>query len=523
MTRLYDAVVVGTGAAGLTAGLRLQREGFSVLLLEAGKAFGGMLNPFSRKGFDFDVGVHYLGELGPGEALREIFDSLGLSTLRFRALNPDCIDRYVFNGYEARLMAGAERWCTYLASEFPRERDAIHRFGKLLNAVDLMVQLYLRRAAPHHASRLLPRSLDLLRLFREPHGKVLEHFFRDPMLRAVLSAPTGLLGVAPGRASALLTLCAITHYLKGSYYPLGGSHALRDAYVSALTRQGAELRRNSAVERIIRASDGTFVLNTVQQETFRARSVVSNADMPQTLALLEGIRPNWLSRSRARRSRPSLSLLAVYLATDLDLTRTGLTDAMLWHYGSPDIDATYEEMSAGRLPERPMFLLSSSTLKDPGSRTDGRHTLQIISYLSGEPYRHWFSEPTRKRGPAYEAHKQALTARLTEQAERYVPGLRKHVLLQDSATPATAWSFVRTEHGGIFGPENSPDQSPLRRMLPVIGIPGLFLAGASVGGPGIFSCVVSGLTGAQQCAAYLRGRLRQTSRPDPRATLSGTA
>ena len=68
----WDAIVVGTGVGGLAAGLALARKEHSVLLLEAGKQFGGMLNPFARKQYHFDVGVHYVGEAGPRQAMRRL-------------------------------------------------------------------------------------------------------------------------------------------------------------------------------------------------------------------------------------------------------------------------------------------------------------------------------------------------------------------------------------------------------------------------------------------------------------------
>ncbi len=47
----YEAVVIGSGAGGLSAALSLARNGLSVLLLEAMPSFGGYLNPFRRKSY----------------------------------------------------------------------------------------------------------------------------------------------------------------------------------------------------------------------------------------------------------------------------------------------------------------------------------------------------------------------------------------------------------------------------------------------------------------------------------------
>jgi phytoene dehydrogenase-like protein len=504
MSRLHDTIIIGTGLGGLTAGLALQRAGHSVLLLEAGKAFGGMTNPFARKGYEFDVGYHYVGEAGPGQYLRRVLDSLGLEELEFREINPECFDRYVFDGYETRVMKGLERWCESLARDFPRERKNIWRFARLLEDTDRLVHLALGKRSLRDVLPLLRAPFELARLFRVPYGDVLDRYFRDPMLKAVFGAGTGVLGIAPGRASAILAMVGMMHYLKGSYYPVGGGGRVRDAYVNALKARGAELLRNRHVSRIRKLEDGSFLLSTRSNEEFRARTVISNADARQTLQWVEGATPNERTRRIADKARPSLSALGVYVATELDLARAGLTDANVWHYGSPDLDATYAAITQGRAPERPFFFMSSSTLKDPGSRTDGRHTLEVMTWVPAERYTPWFDAPTRRRGADYEGLKEEGAQQLLEAAERFVPGLRDHLILRDCATPATVWSYVRTPQGGVFGPENTPEWSPARRYAPTTGIPGLYLAGASVSGPGIFACTLSGMVAARACGSFLR-------------------
>ena len=53
----YQAIVIGSGAGGLSAALTLARGGLSVLLLEAMPSFGGYLNSFRRKPYKFDMGL----------------------------------------------------------------------------------------------------------------------------------------------------------------------------------------------------------------------------------------------------------------------------------------------------------------------------------------------------------------------------------------------------------------------------------------------------------------------------------
>lgn len=502
---MYDVIVIGTGIGGLTAGLSLQRAGHAVLLLEAGKQFGGMLNPFARKRYHFDVGIHYVGEAGPGQTMRGILDSLGLNDVRFREINPECIDRYVFDGYEARLVRGIDRWADLLVKDFPREERNIRRFIDLMKGCDTLAKMAMKRPSLAEAVRVLKHSGDIVPLLTRPFSEVLARYFKDPLLRNVFAGPGGDIGVPPSRASAIVSIMLLTHYLGGAYYPVGGSGAMRDAYVSALQEKGAELKRNALVERIDVLGPRRFAVQTDRGDRFESRSVVSNADVKHTVEMIHGKKPGLFTRRKAKRVRPSLGSFCVYVATDLDLARAGITDANIWHYGTNDIERSYEEVSHGKIPDQPFFFLTSPTFKDPDTERapDGHHVVELITFVPTGPFKPWFDKPVMKRGPAYTAVKEEIADRVLEGAERYVPGLRDHIVLKESATPATVWHFVRGREGGIYGPEHTPDQTTFRRFTTSIGIPGLYLSGAAVLGAGILPCLVSGVMAARACRKHI--------------------
>ena len=60
----WDAIIIGSGAGGMAAAAALARLGRRVLLLEKHYVAGGLTHEFSRQGYRWDVGVHYLGNRG---------------------------------------------------------------------------------------------------------------------------------------------------------------------------------------------------------------------------------------------------------------------------------------------------------------------------------------------------------------------------------------------------------------------------------------------------------------------------
>ncbi|MFE9428664.1 phytoene desaturase family protein [Kitasatospora sp. NPDC006697] len=59
----YDAVVVGSGAGGLTAAVCLARQGRRVAVFEQHFTAGGYTHAYRRPGWEWDVGIHAGGEV----------------------------------------------------------------------------------------------------------------------------------------------------------------------------------------------------------------------------------------------------------------------------------------------------------------------------------------------------------------------------------------------------------------------------------------------------------------------------
>ena len=75
----YDAIVIGSGAGGLTTALCLAQAGLQVLVCEQHEIPGGWCQSFTLEGYRFSPGVHYLGGLEPGGSLNNVYRGLGVS------------------------------------------------------------------------------------------------------------------------------------------------------------------------------------------------------------------------------------------------------------------------------------------------------------------------------------------------------------------------------------------------------------------------------------------------------------
>ena len=59
-----DAIIIGSGIGALCTGAVMSKAGKRVLILEQHDQAGGCCHSYIDKGYEFDVGIHYIGEMG---------------------------------------------------------------------------------------------------------------------------------------------------------------------------------------------------------------------------------------------------------------------------------------------------------------------------------------------------------------------------------------------------------------------------------------------------------------------------
>ena len=96
----YDIIVIGSGIGALTTASILAKQGSKVLILERHYTAGGFTHTYERNGYEWDVGVHYIGEVHrKGSVLRRLFDELSDGKLQWQQMQ-DVYDR-IYLGEES--------------------------------------------------------------------------------------------------------------------------------------------------------------------------------------------------------------------------------------------------------------------------------------------------------------------------------------------------------------------------------------------------------------------------------------
>ena len=136
-TRSYDAIVIGSGLGGLVTAAYLCALGRRTLVLESHYVAGGNSQVFRRnergREYEFDVGIHYIGECGRDGSITGILNGLGLAErVVFRPLDPDGYSTLHFPDLSFRIPFGWDRYRARLEETFPEEREPL---GQVLDVM----------------------------------------------------------------------------------------------------------------------------------------------------------------------------------------------------------------------------------------------------------------------------------------------------------------------------------------------------------------------------------------------------
>ena len=125
-----DAIVIGSGVGGLTPAVLLSKAGKKVLVLEQHDQAGGSCHVFTEKGFEFDIGIHYVGNMNEGTLSRLLADQLTGGKLQWASLDNLYDVLAMGENYQRwyEYPCGYENHIQYLIGKFPDEEKAIRKF-----------------------------------------------------------------------------------------------------------------------------------------------------------------------------------------------------------------------------------------------------------------------------------------------------------------------------------------------------------------------------------------------------------
>ncbi|WP_323846453.1 NAD(P)/FAD-dependent oxidoreductase [Microbulbifer magnicolonia] len=508
----YDALVIGSGIGGLTTAAMLSAAGKKVLVLEQHYTAGGFTHAYDRNGYEWDVGVHYIGDVGDHPTMtRKLFDFLSAGKLHWAPMDKT-YDRICIGDEQYDLRAGRDEFVAELVRRFPGEERTIEAYLRRVNAV--------ARAMPLLTlEKLLPRwcapGIRLWRRLREPAWlnettyEVLRELTDNEQLIAVLTGQWGDNGMTPKTGSFIIHALIVKHYLYGGYYPVGGASKIAETIIPQIQAGGGEVFTYAKVETVLLDGNRVRGVRMADGTEIEAPLVISNAGVFNTFErLLPQSTSERTGYSRDLKTvKPSMAHICLYIGLRKTAEELGLPKTNYWLYPSADYEAAMQKFLDRSAEEIPLVYISFPSAKDPSfnQRYPGRATIEIVAPGKYEWFARWHDQPWGKRGEDYEALKEQFSQRLLEHLFKHFPQLRGQIDYCELSTPLSTDYFCCYPRGEIYGLDHDPNRFEQSWLRPKSRIGGLYLTGQDIMSCGVAGAMFGGVVTAQSILGWRRG------------------
>jgi all-trans-retinol 13,14-reductase len=506
----YDAIVIGSGIGGLTTAALLAKLGKRVCVLEQHYTAGGYTHSYEREGYEWDVGVHYVGEVHkPWSAIRRVFDVISDGNLEWAPMDAR-YDRIVLGDKSIDYVAGREEFKAEIKLHFPQEAAAIDRYVELLSEVSTKVPRFF-------AGQALPRTLGVLysklrrywlpSYFFKTTREVLEGLTHNQELIGLLTAQWGDYGLPPAQAAFVMHAMVAKHYITGGNYPVGGAVRIAESIIPVIEAAGGQVFTYAGVEQII-VENGRAVGVRLHKGgvELRAPQIVSCAGLIPTYTRLIPAEVAAKHRLLAplQQVEPSAATLCLYAGFKGSAAELGLPKTNYWVYPSFDHDANVSNFKIAENAPMPLIYMSFPSAKDPAwdARFPNKATVEIVAATLPARFAQWQGSTWGKRGAGYDALKAQLTEHLLETLYQHQPQLRGHLDFCELATPLSTEWFQWNVQGEIYGIDHTVKRFEQHWIHSQTPIKGLYLTGADTVTAGVGGALMAGVLTATRMLGW---------------------
>ncbi len=503
LAQRYDAVIIGGGHNGLIAAAYLARAGMETLVLEQRHVLGGAaVTEEIFPGFRFSVFSYVVSLLRP-EIIRELeLPKHGLDILpldgTFTPLRPgegrpapkDAAGEPIGTGDylwrvndHGRTIRELRRWSKI-------DAEAYEEYGQLMVDMARFIKPILSMVPPDPASNdprpFLPLT-GLLRAFQKlterqqavfvqlmtmSAADFLGQWFETDPLKATMSA-SGIIGTYQGIRSPGTAYVLLHHYMgeiDGAFrawgIPKGGTGGISEAIGNAARAQGAEIRTEAPVARILTRGRRARGVVLEDGEEIEAGAVLSSVDSRRTfIDLLEPgiLDPDFLAevlrfKFRGSSGKVNLALAGLPSFTCLPGPGEHLRGAISISPSVDEMEQAYDDAKYGHWSRRPYVDVIIPTLVDPSMAPPGKHVMSC--FVQYAPYH---LDPALG---SWDDNREAFGDAVVNRIAEFAPDLPSKILHRNVQTPLDIERTTGLSEGNIFQGELSLEQLFFSRPVP---------------------------------------------------------
>ncbi|UCD83688.1 MAG: NAD(P)/FAD-dependent oxidoreductase [Deltaproteobacteria bacterium] len=461
----YEAIIIGSGIGGLTAGAYLAREGVKVLICEMHSQPGGYLTSFKRQGYTFDGGIQGLQD---GGMLLAMVKDLGLKDriefhkCKYAVAGSDFFlpidkvsDVVTFYDNLKRVFPEQVPGLDHISREAEAYCKLMFSFNQIPNPMYASWGEFFREFPGwyrKHKSSLKPAG-DFIRNMRTPMEEYFQRHVDHPDLLRLLNQ------LSYSGSPVSFALIFIT-FLMDYYYPGGGVQSFSDLLAECITENGGQIRYRTLIEEIIMEKGRARGVKTAGGEVIRAPFIISNSDARRTyLKMLPAEAVPESYRQGIQRAGLSEAFFTIFLGVDIppeEIDTRGCSHIVYWpDYKGIEIERyhTGDESIYDNAP----VVVNCNSISDPSLAPKGKSSMTIQTVAFADFADNWGTE-NGKRTPRYKELKERVTDKLIATAEDIVPGLSKRIEVRFSGTPLTFQRYTLNSGGSSLGWNCHPEK-----------------------------------------------------------------
>lgn len=494
----YDAIIIGAGLGGLAAGALLSKRGKKVLILEKHFACGGYATNFKRGDFIFDASLHSIGGLETTD-FKRILEKCGVLE-KIELIKPKDLYTSIFPDFEFTFKNGdIKKIKEDLAEKFPEEKANIKKWfffmKEIMRELDFWTKYKIIVFAVPAVIAFL-HFLGIIRFFAAAlsvpamipmllvSDRISADFFlklsgiKDEKLKALLTQLWSYLGLPPSRlASQYFLIPAYGYFFDGGCYIKGGSQNLSDSLKKEIENNGGEAITSAEVQEILIRNEKAVGVKIKDGREYLGEKIIANVS---PLIVYEKFLPAWRrgkeELSRLKNMELSVSAAQVYLGLDVKIENLNpkfKNSYEVFIEPGYDFDKSFEEaMKKDFSGNYGSLALTFYSNIDKSLAPEGKSVMSIIILDNYDRWKNLAAEQ-------YKEAKKQETDKLICAAEKYLPGLTKHIEVVETATPLTMERYTGSAKGAIYGfAQNTSQCGPSRRFKHKSKIKNLFFAGA---------------------------------------------
>jgi phytoene dehydrogenase-like protein len=459
---LSNVIVIGAGVAGLAAGTYLQSSGFNVTILEQHTIPGGLSTSWTRKGYLFEGGMHWLTGSSPKFPLNRVWHEVGALKANNPVFNNDPFYTLIDRDKTLHLYRDVDKLEEHFLNFAPEDETAIKNMCRdirlFLNVHTVVTDIpglktrYRTRPSAAELCAMIPALIRIAPLMKESYREYVSQF-KNKEIRHLL------LTVIGQRYNALSFVYTLASFASGDCgYPDGGSLRMTQNMADSFTSLGGRIQYRTKVNTIV-TKNGQVTGVSTAEGLIPADKVIITQDTRQAIDTLFNppLAEKWAQKMRKTIVSEQNMFLCLGIKADLSKYPRGFVIPL---------DAPLE---AAGLSFEELCIHNYAGYK--GHAPEGCTALTCL--LLGPSYNWW---KTKKEDGTYRQEKEKLMQRFITELEKYVPETKGLVEVTDVATPCTYERYTGSFEGSwmsVWEPGRASFTFPVKSKT----IAGIYFAG----------------------------------------------